>query len=786
MDVTEAATVTVGRRIGRPLPGVTTPLHQLTAAEHPAAAAALDAMRDALDRLAALAPDRLAMLLAGTLDVFAYRLDAWITSLATRRLAELRATSATGVVVGGFGWLEDVRPRAPRPEVPPPPDEQGPLLVDPLSAGFVHAPSLAHAATAALLRSGYVAAGPTADGQTVQSPFAVDLSSQRVRLADWLLDGVRQGQELGALLGQRFERGLHDHGLDRYIAVFRRVAPFGELAVAQAAAADAAAELARLRAGNPDLAAATAALAAAQTAHAALVQEQAGLPGRVARAQAAIADLDRQRTDVSRRIQQLQNLMRHAGENPDLEEQLTAAAERRNELNGQVGGRQAALAAALQRQGEIDAQVNTAAQAVVVAQQRVDAATGPASGLDDAIARDAQARAELERILDEHRRRRLYPPTATIEALEVVEAVHVVDGLALATLHAEGHVPFGTKGLPAFGSTDHGLLLAELAGLGAALDAVADALTAESVHQLVQGNPQRAGASLDAVVKRTVAPPELEFARTPRTGTAITHRVLALAPATAVAWPTDARQVRATVEPALDRWAGALLGDPRQIRCDVRYLDGAGELLHVRDLRMASAALGALDVLALVDGAGAARPELLAHLADHTLVTRPAEVPADARVELVLDRDVDWPGGLRSFAEVFEVARAANELLATARPLGPRDLAPAGSGAGAVDLADLAAHADALDRRVGVAHAALTRAVSDGDAAALRSSLVQMLYIGVAASVPAVSVGDDEVALAELRERVAGVASDVGRRLDAVRALDATAPDPGAAGRRRP
>ncbi|HEU4839892.1 MAG TPA: hypothetical protein VFT09_00570, partial [Ilumatobacteraceae bacterium] len=284
VDVTEAATVTVGRRIGRPLPGITTPLHELTAAEHPAAAA-LDAMRDALDQLTALPPERLAMLLAGTLDVFAYRLDAWITSMATRRLAELRATSAGGAVVGGFGWLEDVRPRAPRPEVPPPPDEQGPLLVDPLSAGFVHAPSLAHAATAALLRSGYVAAGPVADGQPVQSPFAVALTSQRVRLADWLLDGVRQGQELGALLGQRFERGLHDHGLDRYIAAFRRVAPFGELAVAQAAAAEAAAELARLQAGNPDLAAATAALAAAQAAHAALVQEQAGLPGRVSRAQ---------------------------------------------------------------------------------------------------------------------------------------------------------------------------------------------------------------------------------------------------------------------------------------------------------------------------------------------------------------------------------------------------------------------------------------------------------------------------------------------------------------------
>ena len=301
-------------------------------------------MRAALDRLATLAPERLATLLAGTLDVFAYRLDAWITSMATRRLAELRATSATGVVVGGFGWLEDVRPRAPRPEVPPPPDEPGPCSCDPLSAGFVHAPSLAHAATAALLRSGYVAAGPVADGQPVQSPFAVDLSSRRVRLADWLLDGVRQGQELGALLGQRFERGLHDHGLDRYIAAFRRVAPFGELAVAAGG---------RCRCGGrarPRSGPATRTSPPPpprsprpRRAHAALVQEQAGLPGRVTRAQAAIADLDRQRTDVSRRIQQLQNLIRHAGENPALEEQLTAAAERRNELNGQVGARQAAL-----------------------------------------------------------------------------------------------------------------------------------------------------------------------------------------------------------------------------------------------------------------------------------------------------------------------------------------------------------------------------------------------------------------------------------------------------------
>ena len=147
--------------------------------------------------------------MTGTLDVFAYRLDAWVTSLATRRLSELRTATRRGAVVGGYGWLEDVRPRPAATAAPATPGEPAPLFVDPASAGFVHAPSLNQAATAALLRSGYVGAIP-ATGAPATNAFAVDLSSRRVRLAEWILDGVRAGQDLGALLGQRFERALHD------------------------------------------------------------------------------------------------------------------------------------------------------------------------------------------------------------------------------------------------------------------------------------------------------------------------------------------------------------------------------------------------------------------------------------------------------------------------------------------------------------------------------------------------------------------------------------------------
>src|SRR5690606_31145201 len=139
----------------------------------------------------------------------------------------MRQARPQGITLGGFGWVEQVRRAAPRETVPAPAGEEGPLEVDGRSAGFIHAPSLNQATAAAILRSGALS---EQDGSDL---FTVDLSSHRMRLAEWLLDGVRQGQPLGALLGYRFERGLHDHELDRYIAVFRRIAPFGELLTAQ-------------------------------------------------------------------------------------------------------------------------------------------------------------------------------------------------------------------------------------------------------------------------------------------------------------------------------------------------------------------------------------------------------------------------------------------------------------------------------------------------------------------------------------------------------------------------
>ena len=78
---------------------------------------------------------------------------------------------------------------------------------------------------AAVLRGAYLTHFDPAHPEKM----AVNLSSARVRTASSLLDGVRNGQELGALLGYQFERGLHDgHGdpsLNQYIPLFRAQYP---------------------------------------------------------------------------------------------------------------------------------------------------------------------------------------------------------------------------------------------------------------------------------------------------------------------------------------------------------------------------------------------------------------------------------------------------------------------------------------------------------------------------------------------------------------------------------
>lgn len=186
------------------------------------AAAELREFRAACALLAGAAPDRLERQLREALDSGSHRLDAWLTSFATRRLATVRAAAPLGLAVGGYGWVERLRPRDADSSDPdaadPDPDSPAP---EPLSRGYVHAPSLPQGVTAGILLSGYLA--HTGGGA---NPFAINLSSARVRAARWLLDGVRNGLGLGELGGYLFERLLHEtDGGDQFLTRFRDLAP---------------------------------------------------------------------------------------------------------------------------------------------------------------------------------------------------------------------------------------------------------------------------------------------------------------------------------------------------------------------------------------------------------------------------------------------------------------------------------------------------------------------------------------------------------------------------------
>lgn len=198
--------------------------------------ARLAELRASLDRLALLSTAELDRLLTETLDACSHRLDVWATGVANAILNRVRSLEINGTHLGCFGWIEEVRPSAKRPSV------QGSELeriqsVDRLrsrklnanmglaapqqpavdNGGFIYAPSQVQASVGAVLRNGYM----THKGTSSESLLSVDLSSERVRKALSLLDGVRQGQSLNALLGYIFEAGLHDLQLDAYAQPFR-------------------------------------------------------------------------------------------------------------------------------------------------------------------------------------------------------------------------------------------------------------------------------------------------------------------------------------------------------------------------------------------------------------------------------------------------------------------------------------------------------------------------------------------------------------------------------------
>jgi len=162
--------------------------------------------QNALAVLAEADPGQVDVALRAHLDACSHRLDAWYTSLAGRQLRIARKSRGPGLHVGGYGFVERLRPEA-----------------TPDSLGYVTGPSLAHAATAGVLRSGRLA-NPSIDR------LDVDVSSARVRVALALMRGVREGVALSVLLGYQLERKLREEDLALFILALRTEFPLRQAA----------------------------------------------------------------------------------------------------------------------------------------------------------------------------------------------------------------------------------------------------------------------------------------------------------------------------------------------------------------------------------------------------------------------------------------------------------------------------------------------------------------------------------------------------------------------------
>jgi hypothetical protein len=571
--------------------------------------------RDALAVIAQLPTAELERLFTESLDAASHRLDAWITSLATQRLTQLRTAGKAepGCFVGAYAWVEDLRP-ASQPTVTLPDGR----VVHTTPGGYVHAPSMTHAMTAAVLRNGYLTHLGQAD-----SPYAVDLSSAQVRAGRFVLDSVRNGQPVGAVLGYQLERALHERKVEGLIDPIRRAAP-------------------------------------------------------------------------------------------------------------------------------------------LVANKAFDAG----------------------------------------EPADLVAARNVVDGLLLRTKWKTGRLFGSPDGLP----TDiahRAVLEQELARLDRIVDAVADLLLAESVHQVVRGSTMASSAGLDALAQG-VRPPEPHVGRAPTGGITLTHRLALVLGATPMplldGWASTATP-RAATEPRLDGWVGSLLGDPREVRCRVRYPDATtGQPDHEVTVTLDQLQLRPLDVLAL---AHATATEPQASELDRRVLhaafgdTVPADAAPNGPFTIVYEADPAWDrAATRTIPELLDVANALGRVVGGMRPLTPLDVVVPEQ-ASTADQATI--QAAELQTRVGTAHSGLDalranlQAAVDAipattpqtpptaaQAAELRTQLRAAAAYGIAAAFPGFIAGPQEgsVATLPLLDQARGVLADITKRLADFARVAPAATDP--------
>ena len=256
----------------------------------------------------------------------------------------------------------------------------------------------------------------------------------------------------------------------------------------------------------------------------------------------------------------------------------------------------------------------------------------------------------------------------------------------------------------------------ELDALVDAIDGLSDALTAEAAYQMARGNTSRLASTLTAIAQGDAPPPELEVARTPRSGTAVTHRLLVLfsgAPVVNPGWLATNSSIRASCEPMLNAWASKLLGDATKVRCTIQRLGITGAVAETRKFPLSALRIAPLDMVYGVEAdtgetPPAGTPSEIEQYALYQAKRIPGGFNPQANLRFQHTRPADLAPDEITLFDALEQARALRRLLSRVRGVEPEDLNPPERAAnGAIHLLELENRVLRAENGLNAAHSQL-------------------------------------------------------------------------------
>jgi hypothetical protein len=360
---------------------------------------------------------------------------------------------------------------------------------------------------------------------------------------------------------------------------------------------------------------------------------------------------------------------------------------------------------------------------------------------------------------------------------ENLAARDVVDGVALLDRWRNERATLLGTLVPAPAQADRDALAAELDRLADVYDAVADVMMAEAVHQNVRGNNERAGAVL-AALDRQDRPPEMEFVRTPRTGTSFTHRLLVLIGDETLppAWATIPTDARGRTEPRLNAWIAHLIGDPKRVKFAATVSTSAQKLVVSLD----QIGLSPLSLVMAAESAGKDAPSELEERLIHFLATKVTAPKPQTEITLLDDPPAGSAATVVGLAAFRALAHWVYGLITTQRAANANDLSlPQDAPNDGLDHEQLATRADALVTAYGGAIAVLDAAIASPtpDARVLRDALFGAAAFGLRSAVPGLpalgpaTAADRDEVLAQARGVVAEMRAAAARERDLVTAF---------------